>query len=164
MCEPAILERTGLSVAAHQYRTVANYLELRRRGPFIPVLQGWTLADYERCVELYASAGIDLFRVPLVGLGSVCRRHTAEIARIACELAMVHGLRVHGFGVKASGLRWYGRYLASADSLAWSYQARRYPPLRDCSHASCVNCPRYALRWRESVLHITAQLELGELQ
>jgi hypothetical protein len=60
MCEPWIVEKTGLSVREHQERTVANYLALRDRGPFIPVLQGWTLEDYETCVDLYAQAGVDL--------------------------------------------------------------------------------------------------------
>src|SRR6266545_5152919 len=49
MCEPFMLERTGLSVREHQHRTVTNYLELRRLAPglpFIPVLQGWRLDDY----------------------------------------------------------------------------------------------------------------------
>ncbi|GAA1258657.1 hypothetical protein GCM10009677_06810 [Sphaerisporangium rubeum] len=48
MCEPFMLERTGLSIAEHQERTVANYLHLRAitpELPFIPVLQGWHLAD-----------------------------------------------------------------------------------------------------------------------
>ena len=43
MCEPAMLARTGLTVAEHQAGTVANYLELRAAAPelpFIPVLQG----------------------------------------------------------------------------------------------------------------------------
>ena len=40
MCEPSMLTATGLSVREHQQRIVANYLELRNRGPFIPVLQG----------------------------------------------------------------------------------------------------------------------------
>lgn len=49
MCEPAMLARTGLTVLEHQRLTVANYLELLERAPdlpFVPVLQGWTLADY----------------------------------------------------------------------------------------------------------------------
>ncbi len=84
MCEPFIIERTGLSVVAHYHQTVENYLELRQLAPhlpIIPVLQGWRLADYLACRELYRSAGVDLAALPRVGLGSVCRRQsTAEIA------------------------------------------------------------------------------------
>jgi hypothetical protein len=58
MCEPKMLVRTGLTVEDHQRRTVANFLELRERAPelpYIPVVQGWTRADYERCVTLYGA-------------------------------------------------------------------------------------------------------------
>jgi hypothetical protein len=78
MCEPWIIAKTGLSVREHQERTVTNYLDLRDRGPFIPVLQGWDEADYHRCVDLYTEAGVDLTTEPLVGLGTVCRRHVLD--------------------------------------------------------------------------------------
>jgi hypothetical protein len=156
MCEPPMLARTGLTVAEHQARTVANYLQLRTLAPdlpFIPVLQGWRLEDYLHCVRLYADAGVDLAALPLVGLGSVCRRQsTAEIAVIVTVLASL-GLRLHGFGVKTSGLHLYGHLLASADSMAWSYAARREPALPGChSHRNCANCLIYATAWRTRVL------------
>lgn len=152
MCEPIMLATTGLSVREHQERTVTNYLDLRNLGPFIPVLQGWSLDDYLRCLELYAEAGVDLAALPLVGIGSVCRRqHTAEIGAIVGELSG-RGLRLHGFGVKKTGLAQYGEGLASADSMAWSFRARRSPPLPGCTHKSCSNCDRFALRWRDELL------------
>jgi hypothetical protein len=156
MCEPSMLARTGLSVAGHQVRTVENYCLLRQLAPwlpFIPVLQGWTLADYLACVDRYAAAGVDLTRVPLVGVGSVCRRqHTSQIGAIITELAGA-GLRLHGFGVKRRGLARYGPLLGSADSLAWSAHARRRPARVGCrGHRNCANCLPYALAWRERVL------------
>jgi hypothetical protein len=37
--------------------------------------------------------------------------------------------------------------------MAWSYTARRQPPLPGCvGHINCANCPRYAYRWRQAVL------------
>ena len=40
-----------------------------------------------------------------------------------------------------------------ADSLAWSYHARREPPLPGCNtHKNCANCVRFALAWREETL------------
>lgn len=160
MCEPFIVEKTGLSVREHQERTVTNYLELRDHGPFVPVLQGWALDDYEVCVGLYASVGVDLTAEPVVGVGSVCRRQsTAEIGRIMQTLHSA-GIACHGFGVKKEGLARYGRYLASADSMAWSYTARRDWPLSGCAHRSCANCSRYALRWRDELLAPSRQLSL----
>jgi hypothetical protein len=155
MCEPFMIERTGLSVTEHQHRTVENYLILHRLVPdlIIPAVQGYLLRDYLACLELYASAGVDLAALPRVGLGSVCRRQsTAEIAVIVTELARA-GLRLHGFGVKTGGLHLYGHLLASADSMAWSYAARRSPALPGCTgHKNCANCLTYATRWRAGVL------------
>jgi hypothetical protein len=155
MCEPFMLAKSGLTVAVHQVRTVANYRELRSLAPdlpFVPVLQGWSRDDYLRCVELYQRAGIDLPAEPLVGVGSVCRRQaTGEIEAIVHSLASI-GIRLHGFGVKAGGLVRYEDCLASADSLAWSFEARRAAPLAGCSHANCANCLRYAAAWRERTL------------
>ena len=156
-----MLARTGLSVTEHQHRTVENYLALRQLAPslpFIPVVQGWRLPDYLACVDLYASAGVDLAALPRVGLGSVCRRQsTAEIAVIVTILA-ARGLRLHGFGIKTSGLRLYGHLLASADSMAWSYAARRAPALPGCTgHRNCANCLTYATAWRSRILAANAR-------
>lgn len=167
MCEPVMLARTGLSVREHQERTVANFLQLRDLAPtvpFAPVLQGWRLADYETCVDLYTQAGIDLTAQPIVGLGSVCRRQsTIEINTITTALAGA-GLRLHGFGVKTGGLHRYGPLLASADSMAWSYAARRSAALPGCTnHINCANCPRYARLWRATVLaHLNAARTRGQ--
>jgi hypothetical protein len=162
MCEPHMIERTGLSVREHQERTVANFLELRRQAPelpFIPVLQGWEIADYTRCVDLYAAAGVDLAAEPLVGVGSVCRRQaTGEIGHLMSSLS---SLSLHGFGVKTAGLCSYGHLLKRGDSLAWSFRARSIAnerraahlgPLPGCTHQSCANCMRFALDWRARLL------------
>ena len=167
MCEPAIINGgwyggkyfvgTHLSVPEHQARTVANFVQLREMAPdlpFIPVLQGYTLAEYEHCISLYDRAGIDLTTEPVVGVGSVCRREaTTEILEIVTAL-IAHGVtRLHGFGVKSAGLNLYGALLTSADSLAWSFDARRLQrPSPWCtSHRTaknCASCMPYALAWR----------------
>lgn len=169
MCEPWVIKGgthngvtfagTGLSVEAHQEFTIDNYLYLMREfphAPWIPVLQGWTLADYLRHAAAYEAAGVRLAEEPLVGLGSVCRREsTVEIGAITDTLAGM-GMRLHGFGVKAQGLARYGHNLASADSMAWSFGARRRRErLASCTHkaADCRNCLDYAILWREGVLN-----------
>jgi hypothetical protein len=159
MCEPLMLLKTGLTVQEHQQRTVENFLELRsRRLPVIPVLQGWQIDDYVRCVEMYARAGVDLTSEATVGLGSVCRRQaTNEIFEITRELAG-YGLRLHGFGVKMSGLSKYGQFLVSADSMAWSFGGRMSPD-KSCEKNNCANCLHYALSWREKVLARIAMCE-----
>lgn len=167
MCEPHMLARTGLTIADHQRRTVANYLDLTARwaavsdadSPFMPVLQGWTQADYLHCVDLYAQAGVDLTAVPVVGVGSVCRRQaTGEIAEVLAELAQ-RDLWLHGFGMKAEGFRACRHLLLSADSMAWSFNARRERvALPGCAgHKNCANCARYALAWRGRMLAAPAR-------
>ncbi len=175
MCEPFMIERTGLSIAEHQARTVASYLKLsglwRKRArlmrvgvdrigqlaqhlplPWAPVLQGYKKADYHDHVRQYAAAGVDLGDAPVVGVGSICRRQaTDEAADILGSLAAL-GLRLHAFGLKTLGLRKIGSEIASADSMAWSLNARKNPPLDGCRHKSCANCLPYALRWRDRIL------------
>jgi hypothetical protein len=167
MCEPFMVAKTGLTVAEHQRRTVDSVLELRALAPdlpFVPVLQGWELDDYLACIDLYTAAGIDLTAEPTVGLGSVCRRQAeSEIADV-CSALNNRGIQLHGFGVKTSGLRYYGRHLHSADSMAWSYNARKHPALPGHPHRTCANCPDWAMRWRQRVLRglDTQQLTLWE--
>ena len=102
--------------------------------------------------------------MPLTGLGSVCRRQsTGQIAVIVTTLASL-GLRLHGFGIKTTGLHRYGHLLASADSMAWSYAARRAPALSGCTgHRNCANCPDFALAWRLEVLRSVGRPRQGNL-
>lgn len=173
MCEPFVIEKTGLSVSEHQVRTVQNFLELRTLAPdlpIVPVLQGWSLGDYWRCVDLYEMAGIRLDEEPLVGVGSVCRRqHTFQAETIMRTLAGTgdYRLKLHGFGFKTKGLIACADTIESADSLAWSYQARRRPPLpghdrpgpHGRGHINCANCADFALEWRAQVLGSVAMRE-----
>lgn len=161
MCEPWVVEKTGLTVTEHQRRTVASVTGLRAAAPdlpIVPVLQGWTHEEYMRCAEMYADAGIDLATEPVVGLGSVCRRQAMSAAEAIVVSLHNEGIALHGFGVKVDGLARYGWALTSADSMAWSYTARmaaakgRGPMAPDCEHKSCSHCPVWAGRWKEQVL------------
>jgi hypothetical protein len=158
MVEPCVREMTGLSVAQHQSRTIESYFTLRSLAPevpWVPVLQGWTLGDYLTHVALYNYAGVDLRTVPLVGVGSICRRqHTQEAATILTTLAGL-GLSLHAFGLKQQGLQRVGHLIASADSMAWSFAARRlqHPTCGSTTHKNCANCHHYALAWRTRLLN-----------
>ena len=152
MCEPSVLTRTGRTVAEHQALTVANFLALREQvGSIVaPVVQGWTLDEYHDCVQLYADAGVDLSAEPVVGVGSVCRRSAVtDVCRVLRSLWERHGLSLHGFGIKGDALALCADFLASADSMAWSFNARNTHPLPGCEHRSCQNCIRYATRWHD---------------
>jgi hypothetical protein len=163
MCEPFILAKTGKTLADHQRLTIESYFTLRDLEPslnWVPVLQGWRYDDYFAHAEQYAAAGVQLRKLMLVGVGSICRRqHTTEAEEIIRDLAGA-GLKLHGFGFKLQGLIRCSRWLASADSMAWSFQARRSPPLPGHTHKSCANCMTYALQWREKVLNSITRGEL----
>lgn len=148
MCEPFILEKTGLKVEDHQLRTTLNYLTLKDKAkdlPWLPVIQGWERDDYLRHVEMYQNYGVDLRVFPRVGIGSVCRRQsTGPVEPLMRDLSS-YGIKLHGFGIKTKGLKTLAQYLESSDSMAWSFAARRSPPLEGClTHKNCANCILYA--------------------
>lgn len=176
MCEPAVINGgtfkditfvgTGLSVREHQERTVDNYLELidiSEDMPWVPVLQGWTVEDYHRHVDMYLACGVDLRDNHLVGVGSVCRRESMPEAIDIMRTLHARGLLLHGFGFKQEGIAACWPYLESADSMAWSYNAkeegRKYgrscgrPNGRGGAVKSCANCRHYALAWYERTIN-----------
>jgi hypothetical protein len=163
MMEAHVLARTGATVRVHQHRTVANYLRLRDLAPelpIIPVLEGQSIADYNRCADFYERHDIDLAALPLVGVGSVCRgQHTAEVEQIMRSLS-ARGYRLHAFGAKVLGLGRYADAISSSDSAAWSFRVR-YVPGCTPSHRSESNCLRFALAWHTRLLTSLRAEELG---
>lgn len=137
MCEPFILAKTGLFVAEHQRLTIQRYdalvAELNRlfEGacpfPVMPVLQGFAPQEYAEHVRMY---GDRLSPGMWVGVGSVCKRQSDPVAIIAVLRAIKAerpDLEIHGFGVKLTALLDYRvrLLLATADSMAWSFAARK---------------------------------------
>lgn len=108
--------------------------------------------------------GVDLSQCFLVGVGTMCRRQASAEIDVILSTIQRHDpeIPLHAYGLKMSGLRRYGHRVTSADSTAWSYQARRGAPLPGHTHQKCNNCLEYALAWRERVLAIkpSAQMSL----
>jgi len=131
MCEPFIIEKTGLSVDEHQRLTIERYDSLVAlvdpRVYIMPVLQGYVVSDYLRHIEMY---GNRLIHGSYVGVGSICKRNT-NISAIEQILTAIKRKRsdllLHGFGLKTTALSsWVVQNcLHSADSMAWSFAARR---------------------------------------
>ncbi|NTG00052.1 hypothetical protein G6L30_07950 [Agrobacterium rhizogenes] len=137
MCEPFILAKTGLTIADHQRLTIERYdalvAELNHlfggECPFhvMPVLQGFAPQDYVNHIRMY---GDRLKRGMWVGVGSVCKRQgdPRAIMRVLQAIAAERpDLLLHGFGVKITSLLHAGvrALLTTADSMAWSYAARK---------------------------------------
>jgi len=181
MCEPIIVAGgrtkdgvfvgTGESVETHQVRTVENYIALRARlgDLVVPVVQGWTLDDYHRCLNMYLDRGVDLTQNPRVGIGSVCRRQgTREATDIVVSVAREIGPRLHGYGFKKS-TPLADSVMVSKDSFAWAYAGMRRPNeththyrnssvfypenagLSGCAK-NCAQCLDYALDWRDELV------------
>lgn len=137
MCESFMLAKTGLSIEEHQRLTIERYDALvaeRLPFPIMPVLQGFAPSDYVAHIEAY---GDRLAPGMWVGVGSVCKRNGAP-EQIVEVLAAIHrarpDLRLHGFGVKTTALLHSGvrALLYSADSMAWSFAARKQGRNANC--------------------------------
>lgn len=129
MCEPWMLEKTGLTIADHQRLTIERLDALRPLSEVyvMPVLQGYAPQDYVDHLRAYGGRIVD---GAWVGVGSICKRQSNPRA-IAAVLLAIHrerpDLRLHGFGVKGTALAnpLVRELLATADSMAWSYAARK---------------------------------------
>lgn len=130
MCEPWIVAKTGLSVAEHQRLTIERYdmlLALVDRVYLMPVLQGYRIEDYLSHIDQY---GDRLAHGAYVGVGSICKRNS-DMRQIEAILDAIKrkrpDLRLHGFGLKATALGSgiVREHLHSADSMAWSFAARK---------------------------------------
>lgn len=130
MCEPFMVQKTGLTIVEHQRLTIERYDALLAHDLpcyVLPVLQGFAPADYARHIDAY---GERLERHMWVGVGSVCKRNSqpASVARVLQAIKRLRpDLRLHGFGVKLTALQHPAvrDLLYSADSMAWSYHARK---------------------------------------
>lgn len=130
MCEPWIIKKTGLSIGDHQRLTIDRYDALCDEGvgvTIMPVLQGFAPDDYSRHVEQY---GNRLTLGAWVGVGSVCKRNGSpvDVMNVLAAIRSIRpDLRLHGFGIKKTSLDHGGirSALATADSMAWSFSARK---------------------------------------
>lgn len=161
MCEPWIVAKTGLSVVEHQQLTIERYDSLLacdrhdrddRDVYIMPVLQGYQPDDYVRHLAMY---GKRLATGAWVGVGSICKRNANPRAVEAVLLAITASrpdLRLHGFGLKATALRSALVFdlLHTADSMAWSYHARK--------QGRNGNDWREAKRWMRGVEGVPRQM------
>jgi len=157
MCEPFVLEETGLNRVEHQVLTIERFQELRQllgwRVYLMPVIQGYAPSDYQEHIQMYDS---DLVEGAWVGVGSVCKRNArpnqvSEILEAIWEVRP--DLQLHGFGIKTTALRSHrvSRRLYSCDSMAWSYAARR-----DGRNPNSVD---EAIQFTEQIVNQPMQLE-----
>lgn len=110
-CEPEISRRLGLRDNMDRVRaTVGIALEMARLeetvpgSQLVPVIQGYTIDEYQRCIDLYAEA--DLVR-PYMAVGSMCKRRSSSQLHVLIPAIFNHARsagceRLHFFGLKLS--------------------------------------------------------------
>jgi hypothetical protein len=147
MCEPFIIEKSGLSIAEHQTITIERYARLIQLTNVyvMPVLQGYSPESYAAHVSQYGSL---LKHGHWVGVGSVCKRNgnPEQIEDVLLAIKTQRSdLRLHGFGLKIQALQsgTVRALLHSSDSMAWSYAARKedgseHDPRRALTYAARV--------------------------
>ena len=126
-----LLGREPRTIEENQRLTIERYDALMAcdvGGAYImPVLQGYEPSEYVNHLRQY---GERLKPGAWVGVGSVCKRNgsPAEIEAVLLAIKSERpDLRLHGFGLKTTALRSeiVRECLESADSMAWSFAARR---------------------------------------
>lgn len=158
MCEPEMLAKTGLTIADHQRLTIERYDQLVACNVpvrIMPTLQGYAPADYVSHIRQY---GKRLAHRAWVGVGSICKRNSNPGSILAVLLAIKAerpDLRLHGFGIKITALfeQLVRDLLFSADSMAWSFAARR--------EGRNANDAREAVAYARRVATMPTQLSLG---
>lgn len=162
MCEPFALGKTGLTVEEHQQLTVERYAALRALVSadihVMPVIQGYAPEEYVAHIRMYG----DLLNPGMwVGVGSVCKRQgkpEAILAVLRAIKAERPDLKLHGFGVKLTALKVWEivKLLHTADSMAWSYHARK--------NGRSANCRNEAAAFASKVSTLTESYALAHLQ
>jgi hypothetical protein len=158
LCTPEVLNETGLSIETHQRHTVRNYCKLMKRHPnisWLPVLQGWEPDSYLNHAAMYRAEGVQLDKLSLVGLGSLAGRQKSQVIPRLARATKDRGLKTHVFGLSFLGLRAIHQLVRSADSMVWSFIARRRQlKFQRCrmKHHICNNCLKFALHWRSDLL------------
>ena len=124
-CEPEISRETLMSNEERIDATVdmAVYL-CNRDSRVVPVLQGYTLSEYESCWAKLSR----LISVKRLAIGSLCKRQSSpEIDSLAAGLThLLPDIPIHGFGLKLRALTYphVWRVFSSIDTNAWEYWAR----------------------------------------
>lgn len=135
-CEPQLaadrpLRLLRMAATVARYEACAGAARRRGLSAPMPVLQGWTVAEYLQSLEWLA---LDPMPV-LLGVGSVCRRHVRGLDGVLEIVEVLDGVlpsntQLHLFGVKSDALSMLAGHprIASTDSMAWDFAARRQRP------------------------------------
>jgi hypothetical protein len=165
VCAPAATDRSGKSVSWHIAATVDSYCELAAllNGPtdpyVLPTLQGSDPRQYEESLFRFFDAGVDVCRLPLVGVGSLAgRRDPLDVLWRVATVAEFGVGNIHAFGVHGVGrLGAVAHRVVSCDSMNWSLVGRKLLKAASCTHGGSQenNCAVWMEQWAD---HVCADL------
>jgi hypothetical protein len=166
-CYSFSVKATGKSVEYHQMKTIENYAYMLSEAPSLPwiaSIQGNTIEEYVHHREMYEKEGFKLGRIGIGGIGT--SRGSSSSAQAECRKIVEEmcDLHIHAFGIESLGIRAFGSYLMSADSMAWTYRAwvlqRKYgQSTPGHSHNRCNRCLPFALEWLKLI-----EYEMGKIE
>lgn len=122
-CEPEISRRLGLLENMDRIRATVDMAfrmdalkDLVPGSELVPVIQGYTLQEYKRCVDLYEGLGLVK---PYMAVGSMCKRRSSGdlhdlIPKIFNHARSAGCEKLHFFGLKLSP------DLCDLDEFIWS--------------------------------------------
>lgn len=135
-CEPQLaadrpLRLLRMAATVARYEACASAARRRGLSAPMPVLQGWTVPEYLLSLDWLA-----LEPTPaMLGVGSVCRRNVRGPDGVleiidALDRVLPSSTQLHLFGVKSEALSVLAGHprIASTDSMAWDFAARRQRP------------------------------------
>jgi len=138
--EPAIaqdasMRRLRIDATIARYWECADKAATRKLKPPLPVIQGLMFDEYARCAEQMGISSA----TPLVGIGSVCRRHLygpdGVLAVVSSlDTVLPKACKLHLFGLKGAGtlgvlVSLFPHRIGSTDSMAYNMAVRRSRPV-----------------------------------
>lgn len=127
-CEPdedRHSERINLSRIMQTIHNAEILFDLDKNIPWVPVLQGHTLEEYQACIAMYEKIA-RAQEAHLWAVGSlVAKRYTGGIRRTLVYLSKIVKKPLHAFGLSLSSLSDPQIFFSieSADTGTWSYNA-----------------------------------------
>jgi len=171
MCEPTCICKTGKTVKKHIELTVQNHINIKDKNytssQLVGSIQGWNIEDYLYCIDLLKKYGLIEERM---ALGTMCKRQkSSEMIKYITIIRenLPSWVKLHGLGIKIGFFKYFTatKMLYSADSMAWSYEARFLgkclkDKMNNClinnmkcfrKSKNCANCGVYMRDWLERV-------------
>jgi len=124
-CEPHVnrsLYRTNIERIDATVRNALECIDLDYSVPWVPVIQGYKISEYQYCWEQYRDYGVSS---NIWAVGSICvRKRTGGIRYIINRIKRLTKQKLHAFGLALPALKHADVFCSifSSDSAAWNFR------------------------------------------